>query len=64
MSDTVGRFDDRVADYVRYRPSYPREAVDAVFPRLESLFVVDEGTSGPPPLLNLDPNARRAGGGR
>ena len=40
------------------------EAVDAVFPRLESLFVVDEGTSGPLPLLNLDPNARRAGGGR
>ncbi len=40
------------------------EAVDAVFPKLESLFVVDEGTTGPLPLLNLDPNARRAGGSR
>jgi SAM-dependent methyltransferase len=24
------RFSDRVADYVKYRPSYPREAIDAV----------------------------------
>jgi SAM-dependent methyltransferase len=25
--DTVGRFSDRAADYVRYRPSYPAEAI-------------------------------------
>jgi SAM-dependent methyltransferase len=28
--DTVGRFSDRAADYVKYRPSYPAEAVDAM----------------------------------
>jgi SAM-dependent methyltransferase len=28
--DTVGRFSDRVADYVRYRPTYPAPAVDII----------------------------------
>jgi SAM-dependent methyltransferase len=28
--DTVGRFSDRVADYVKYRPTYPAQAVDIV----------------------------------
>ena len=28
--DTVGRFNDRVADYVKYRPTYPVEAIDAI----------------------------------
>jgi SAM-dependent methyltransferase len=28
--DTVGRFSDRAADYVKYRPTYPAEAVDAI----------------------------------
>jgi SAM-dependent methyltransferase len=28
--DTVARFDDRAADYVRYRPTYPAAAIDAV----------------------------------
>src|SRR5689334_17937395 len=28
--DTVSRFDDRAADYVRYRPGYPAAAIDAV----------------------------------
>jgi SAM-dependent methyltransferase len=28
--ETVERFNDRAADYVRYRPSYPREAFDAI----------------------------------
>ena len=28
--DTVGRFSDRAADYVRYRPTYPAEAIDAI----------------------------------
>jgi SAM-dependent methyltransferase len=26
----VGRFDDRAADYVKYRPSYPPESIDAI----------------------------------
>ncbi|MFL6373306.1 MAG: class I SAM-dependent methyltransferase [Pyrinomonadaceae bacterium] len=28
MSDSVTRFSNRVADYVKYRPDYPREIVD------------------------------------
>ena len=28
--DTVGRFSNRADDYVRYRPTYPPEAVDAI----------------------------------
>ena len=28
--DTVARFNDRIADYIRYRPTYPSEAVDAI----------------------------------
>ncbi len=28
--DTKARFSDRVADYVKYRPSYPYEAIDAI----------------------------------
>jgi SAM-dependent methyltransferase len=28
--DTVGRFNNRAADYVRYRPTYPPEAIDAI----------------------------------
>lgn len=28
--DSVNRFNDRVADYVRYRPSYPAAAIDAI----------------------------------
>lgn len=28
--DTVARFNDRAADYIRYRPTYPSEAVDAI----------------------------------
>jgi SAM-dependent methyltransferase len=28
--DTVARFNDRAADYIRYRPSYPPEAVHAI----------------------------------
>jgi SAM-dependent methyltransferase len=29
-SDSIKRFDDRAADYVRYRPTYPVQAIDAV----------------------------------
>ncbi len=37
MSDLVGtaaRFNDRVADYARYRPTYPSAAIDAVLEEL------------------------------
>ena len=33
--DTVERFSDRAADYVRYRPTYPAEAIDAMLAGLE-----------------------------
>ena len=26
----IGRFDDRASDYVKYRPSYPTEAIDLI----------------------------------
>jgi SAM-dependent methyltransferase len=44
--DTVGRFSDRAADYVRYRPSYPAEAVAAILDGLgppERLVAADVG---------------------
>jgi SAM-dependent methyltransferase len=44
--DTVRRFDDRAADYVRYRPTYPAEAVHAILDGLgppEQLIAADVG---------------------
>lgn len=44
--DTVGRFSDRAADYVKYRPTYPAEAVDAILDGLgppERLVAADVG---------------------
>ena len=44
--DTVGRFSDRAADYVRYRPTYPAEAIDAILEGLgppERLVAADVG---------------------
>lgn len=44
--DTVGRFSDRAADYVRYRPTYPAEAVHAILDGLgpaERLVAADVG---------------------
>src|SRR5580765_6137898 len=32
--DTVTRFNDRADDYVRYRPTYPANAVDAILEHL------------------------------
>ena len=29
-ADTIARFDSRAADYVKYRPTYPAEAIDAI----------------------------------
>jgi SAM-dependent methyltransferase len=44
--DTVARFDDRADDYVRYRPGYPGEAIDAILDGLGDparLVVADVG---------------------
>lgn len=44
--DTVGRFRDRSADYVKYRPTYPAAAVDAILDGLGSprkLIAADVG---------------------
>lgn len=44
--DPVGRFSDRAADYVRYRPSYPAAAIDAILEGLgppEALAAADVG---------------------
>ena len=44
--DTVARFNDRAADYVKYRPSYPAAAIDAVLEGLgapERLKAADVG---------------------
>jgi SAM-dependent methyltransferase len=44
--DTVGRFDDRAEDYVKYRPSYPSDAIDALVDGLgppEQIVAADVG---------------------
>jgi SAM-dependent methyltransferase len=44
--DTVNRFNDRATDYVKYRPTYPAEAVHAILEGLgppERLFAADIG---------------------
>jgi len=44
--DTVGRFGDRAHDYVRYRPTYPADAVRAILAGLgppEHLIAADVG---------------------
>ncbi|MFM9995986.1 MAG: class I SAM-dependent methyltransferase [Phycisphaerales bacterium] len=43
----TGRFSDRAADYVKHRPSYPREAIDAIL----------DGLGEPPWLLAVDVGA-------
>lgn len=35
QGDPTGRFSDRVADYERYRPTYPSEAIDALLEGLD-----------------------------
>ena len=34
LQDTVKRFTDRASDYVKYRPSYPADAIDAILETL------------------------------
>ena len=44
--DTVERFSDRSTDYVRYRPTYPAEAIDTILAGLgprEELVAADVG---------------------
>jgi SAM-dependent methyltransferase len=44
--DPVGRFSDRATDYVKYRPTYPPAAIDAILdglPTPSSLIVADVG---------------------
>jgi SAM-dependent methyltransferase len=44
--DTVGRFTDRAADYVKYRPTYPAAAITAILEGLgppERLLAADVG---------------------
>jgi len=44
--NSIERFNDRAADYVRYRPSYPAEAIDAILEGLgppEGLTAADVG---------------------
>ncbi len=44
--DTVGRFNDRTSDYVKYRPAYPAAAIDAILSGLappEQLVAADIG---------------------
>jgi SAM-dependent methyltransferase len=46
VRDTVGRFSDRAADYIRYRPTYTAAAVDAILDGLgppERLVAADVG---------------------
>src|SRR5262245_17027369 len=46
VQDSVQRFSDRASDYVRYRPTYPDEAIDAVLAGLgpsERLVAADIG---------------------
>jgi len=45
--DTVGRFNDRASDYVKYRPTYPAAAIDAML----------EGLGRPQQLLAADVGA-------
>jgi SAM-dependent methyltransferase len=42
--DPTGRFTDRTDDYVKYRPSYPKGAIDAI----------TEGLAGSPPHIAVD----------
>jgi SAM-dependent methyltransferase len=43
VSDSTLRFGNRVADYARYRPSYPAEAIEAVLAGFVSPQVADLG---------------------
>jgi SAM-dependent methyltransferase len=60
--DTVSRFSDRAADYVKYRPSYPADAIDCLLGGLgppDVLVVADVGAgTGISSRLMADRGAR------
>ncbi|HUA10193.1 MAG TPA: class I SAM-dependent methyltransferase [Candidatus Acidoferrales bacterium] len=57
--DSTTRFGVRAADYARYRPSYPREAIEAVLAGFESPRVADLGAgTGISSVLLADAGAR------
>ncbi len=43
MNDSTTRFSNRVDDYVRYRPTYPAEIIDAIVEGFTSPIVADLG---------------------
>ena len=43
MSDSTTRFGDRAGDYAKYRPSYPRDAIEAVVEGFSRPDVADLG---------------------
>jgi SAM-dependent methyltransferase len=43
-ADSKTRFSDRVGDYVKFRPSYPREAIDAILSATKASRVADLGS--------------------
>ena len=44
MTDSKTRFSDRVDDYLKYRPSYPREAIDAIVSVTKASRIADVGS--------------------
>ena len=63
----IGRFSDRAIDYVKYRPGYPAEALDAILEGLRpptQLVAADVGAgtgiSLPPPSATPDRYTTRA----
>ncbi len=46
MTDTVGRFSAKVADYDRYRPRYPDAAIDAILAGVDPAALVVEAGAG------------------
>jgi SAM-dependent methyltransferase len=59
MSDSTTRFEKRAGDYARYRPSYPRAAIDAVLAGFSAPDVADVGAgTGISSVLLADAGAR------
>jgi len=59
MSDSTTRFSDRADDYARFRPTYPREIVDAILAGFDNPAVADLGAgTGISSRLLADAGAR------
>jgi SAM-dependent methyltransferase len=67
VSDSVARFDVRVADYDRYRPSYPAAVIDTILEGFDRPRIADIGAGTGQsttlfaarniPLIAIEPNA-------